>query len=109
MIIFDRSRFGKKKFSSVDCHLRLVVRRKDVILLIKDRDFTHLAEPSTREHSSRMSHLLAGSVDRAMLRPKAFYFFYYAATSCLMPFIALYYAGKNGEERGDEQLVTRNR
>ena len=27
-----------------------------------------------------------------MIRPKAAYFFSYAATACLMPFIALYYA-----------------
>ena len=37
-----------------------------------------------------------------MLRPKAAYFFYYAATSCLMPFVALYYAqaGLSGSQIG---------
>ena len=41
-------------------------------------------------------------VDRALLAPKAFYFCYYAALSCLMPFLVLYYsqAGLSGPQIG---------
>ena len=40
--------------------------------------------------------------DRALLAPKAFYFCYYAALSCLMPFLVLYYsqAGLSGPQIG---------
>jgi MFS transporter, PPP family, 3-phenylpropionic acid transporter len=41
-------------------------------------------------------------VDRVLLAPKAFYFCFYAASSCLIPFLALYYrqAGLSGAQIG---------
>jgi PPP family 3-phenylpropionic acid transporter len=41
-------------------------------------------------------------VDRALLAPKAFYFCFYAASSCLMPFLVLYYSqtGLSGQQIG---------
>jgi MFS transporter, PPP family, 3-phenylpropionic acid transporter len=40
-----------------------------------------------------MHYPLNRRIDRPMVLPKAAYFFYYAATAFLLPFIALYYAG----------------
>lgn len=41
-------------------------------------------------------------IDRALLAPKAFYFFFYAASSTLIPFLTLYYreAGLSGAQIG---------
>ncbi len=41
-------------------------------------------------------------VDRTLLAPKAFYFCFYAASSCLIPFLALYYrqSGLSGAQIG---------
>jgi MFS transporter, PPP family, 3-phenylpropionic acid transporter len=41
-------------------------------------------------------------VDRALLVPKVFYFCFYAASSCLLPYLALYYrqSGLNGAQIG---------